>query len=222
MFATLHLHADANTALTISPRPAGILVVRRGVAPVRGVACNNMDWHEHFTYNAETGDLIWRHRPQHLCKSEVYWRRWNSRCEGKVAGAKALSSNNGRPKEVVVSFTMFGYRRLIAHRVIWKMFNGEIPPKMDIDHINGNPWDNRLQNLRLATRSQNSHNSRKSSRNTSGYKGVSWFPPTKRWTAQIAFEGVNYKLGYFIKKEDAIEARRRAAEKLHGKFARHE
>jgi hypothetical protein len=54
----------------------------------------------------------------------------------------------------------------------WIYLYGEIPDGMEIDHINGDRGDNRLENLRLATRVQNSINTRVSSRNKTGYKGV--------------------------------------------------
>lgn len=59
---------------------------------------------------------------------------------------------------------------------------------------------------------------KKSRRNTSGVKGVSWDKEREKWSAQIGFKGKNYHLGRFEKKEDAIKARKKAEEKIFGDF----
>lgn len=95
-----------------------------------------------------------------------------------------------------------------------KLAKGEFP-----DHINGNGLDNRRENLRLATRSQNSINRGKQSNNKSGYKGVSWNKRDKRWTAQITINKHIINLGGFDTPEQAYEAYKEAAKQYHGTFA---
>ena len=96
------------------------------------------------------------------------------------------------------------------HRLIWIYLYGEIPPKMQIDHINRTRDDNRLSNLRLVTRSQNFHNKTISRNNTSGVTGVHWHAVKKKWYAQIMINRKHVWLGYFKKKEEAIKARKEA------------
>ena len=66
------------------------------------------------------------------------------------------------------------------------------PPGMDVDHINGNPLDNRRENLRVCSHADNQKNTNRRSRNKSGYKGVT--PSGKRWRARIAFDSQQIEL----------------------------
>lgn len=91
-----------------------------------------------------------------------------------------------------------------------------------IDHKNGDSLDNRLCNLRFATKSQNAMNSIAFGHNTSGHKGVSWSRPNNRWKAYIMKNQKQMHLGYFKKKLDAVNARLVAEKKYFGEFARHE
>ena len=107
---------------------------------------------------------------------------------------------------------------MLAHRVAWVMTHGEWPKEM-IDHINGDRSDNRLCNLRQATRSQNLINSKLSSRNSSGFRGVSWCSAKQKWDARIYSATKLRLLGRFKTKEEAIAAYAAAAAELHGDFA---
>lgn len=110
--------------------------------------------------------------------------------------------------------------RLYAHRVAWAMHHGEWPPDdYDVDHVNGNRADNSAANLRLATRSQNIANSRRSRVNTSGAKGVTWNARDKVWQAQIRVNGKRIALGRYQHLETAADAYRAAASKYFGDFA---
>lgn len=106
-----------------------------------------------------------------------------------------------------------------AHRLIWLIVHGVWPPEL-IDHVNGDPFDNRLENLRLATPSQNCFNTKRSSRNSSGVKGVYFSRQYRKWHARITVNGRTIHLGMFLHIEDAAAAYRSAAEKYHGQFAR--
>lgn len=74
-------------------------------------------------------------------------------------------------------------RDVAVHRKVWADANGPIPDGYDIDHINGNKRDNRLENLRLATRAQNMWNVK--SKNKFGLKGLAWSPRRNQWTGEI-------------------------------------
>lgn len=94
------------------------------------------------------------------------------------------------------------------------------PDGLDVDHINRNGLDNRRTNLRLATRAQNLHNSRGHSDSKSGLKGTTFIRAKNRWKAQIMVRGKLHHLGSGFKTaEEAHEAYRIAAKKLHGEFA---
>ena len=103
----------------------------------------------------------------------------------------------------------------LLHRVIVAA-----PYGLDVDHISGDGLDNRRANLRLATRSQNIQNQGIGSRNTSGFKGVTWLKQKAKWKAQIGFEGSNRHLGLFTDINDAAAAYAAASKQLHGQFGR--
>jgi hypothetical protein len=89
-----------------------------------------------------------------------------------------------------------------------------------IDHINRNTFDNRKSNLRLCNKSENACNAGKSLANKSGYKGVSWDKKKENWRAYIVKNNKQYYLGNFTNIENAYGAYCKAAEELHGEFAR--
>jgi hypothetical protein len=108
-------------------------------------------------------------------------------------------------------------KNYLASRLAWFYVTGEWPVH-EIDHKNRNPADNRWENLREATRQQNSHNQSKRKTNTSGLKGVRWKKANQKWRAEIRVDGKSVHLGYFDSKEQASAAYRDAARQLHGEF----
>ena len=108
------------------------------------------------------------------------------------------------PSQPYVKFKL-GNVLLYAHRAAFLMAAGYLPA--EIDHINHDSCDNRWCNLRPATRSTNAKNRGMNRNNTSGFCGVRWFPPTRKWRAQIKSGGVQMFLGDFVSKEGAIAAR---------------
>jgi hypothetical protein len=91
-------------------------------------------------------------------------------------------------------------------------------PKMVVDHINHNTLDNRKENLRKCSCSENSRN-QISKTGTSKYKGVSWHKNDKKWVASIGYKWKTYRLGCFVNEEDAAIAYNKKAKELFGKFA---
>lgn len=92
-------------------------------------------------------------------------------------------------------------------------------PKAEVDHRNGNTLDNRRQNIRAATHSENAQNREKQRNNSSGFKGVSWFRRDHKWRARIHLNGEERHIGYFINLAEAAKAYDKEATELHGEFA---
>lgn len=107
-----------------------------------------------------------------------------------------------------------------GHRVVFAMVHGRWPTG-DIDHINGIRSDNRPENLREVTESQNLHNTGGRKNNKSGYKGVSWYSGQQKWVAEIMVSRVRHRLGYFDDPEVAHYAYLSASLKMVGEHARH-
>lgn len=109
-------------------------------------------------------------------------------------------------------------KRYLAHRLAWLFVYGEWP-SMDVDHINRNKEDNRISNLRLATRSQNNVNADLRSNNTSGVRGVYWCKRSKRWLARAQRGGRQVHVGAFTTIEQASRAISEAYAAEFGAFA---
>jgi hypothetical protein len=114
------------------------------------------------------------------------------------AGDKA----GGKTKSGHCIVSMNGKREYV-HRVVWEIHHGEIPEGMVIDHINGDPSDNRIENLRCVSQKINLLNKRKQKNNTSGIAGVGFHKQRRKWRATFMDE----YLGLFGSFVDACEAR---------------
>lgn len=143
---------------------------------------------------------------------------------GKITN-RITRSANARVGEESGTIDRNGYRvinvagRLYrAHRLAWFMVTGEWP-KNSLDHISGDVSDNRMSNLREATKSENGRNSR-SRRGSSQYKGVSWDKLRSKWQAHIMHHRKSIALGRFDSELEAHKAYCVAADRLHGDFAR--
>lgn len=108
----------------------------------------------------------------------------------------------------------------LMHRVIMERILGRsLQDGECVDHINGDGLDNRRENLRLASILQNNWNMRKSTRNTSGYKGVSYDKTRNKYRATIAVNGKTKDLGRFDTAEAAFDAYKKATIEYRGEFA---
>lgn len=111
----------------------------------------------------------------------------------------------------------------VIHIFMHRMILNVVDHKISVDHINGDPLDNRRENLRICTNQQNQRNSGISKRNKSGYKGVryaNYKRGAKKWRAVIVIDKKNTHLGYFMTKEEAAKAYNIAALHYFGEFAR--
>ena len=155
-------------------------------------------------YDKDTGIFVWKNSARGIKK-------------GAVAGS---ISDQGY---VVIRIDYKIYR---AHRLAWLYMTGNFP-KYEIDHINGIRSDNRFENLRDVTRSENKKNVGKYKTNVSGVNGVRWYAPLQKWHVQIQCNSVKIHIGYYSDLNDAISARIKAEVKFnfhtnHGKRDSHE
>lgn len=144
----------------------------------------------------EHGDFFWKVRPTKHFKSEIDCFRANTQRAGKKAGRISCS----------------GYRQIglggkiyYAHRLVWLWHHGAWPTD-HLDHINQNRLDNRIENLRLASESNNQANTRIRRNNTTGFRGVDRIKRSGRYRASICVRGIKACLGLFKTPEEASAA----------------
>jgi hypothetical protein len=110
-------------------------------------------------------------------------------------------------------------KKYYVHRSIYLMMNGTLPDCV-IDHIDRNPMNNKIENLRPATFCENSWNRSKNTNNKSGVKGV-WINPKGKHVVQVGFKRKNYHVGTYDNIQDAVQARVTFVENLHREYACH-
>ncbi|HLP99179.1 MAG TPA: HNH endonuclease [Sideroxyarcus sp.] len=113
---------------------------------------------------------------------------------------------------------IFG-KKYLSHRLAWLYVFGHLP-KSELDHISGVKTDNRISNLRPATRIQNNCNTRIRKDNSSGFKGVSLRSDLNKWCARISVNGRRFFLGCFDTAEEAAAQYTKSAIELHKDFYR--
>jgi hypothetical protein len=149
------------------------------------------------SYDPDTGSFTWR-----ITKGRA------------ATGARAGSADHINGYRIL---SVFG-RAYPEHRLAWLYVHGTLPSG-DLDHINGDRADNRIANLRQATRSQTNMNA-KARRSRSGLKGACWNAQAQRWAGRIKLDGKQKHLGSFATAQEAHAAYVEAAHHLFGKFAR--
>lgn len=151
---------------------------------------------ELFDINVEAGTMKWKDSPR-------------PGLNGKDAGC--LSHGY-----IVITIKRRVFRR---SRLVWFYVHGKWP-SVQVDHENLVKSDDRINNLRDATISQNLCNTPIYANNKSGCKGVDWRPKKQRWRARIAIGKKRVSLGHYEALEDAIAARQSVLAEYHGEFAR--
>lgn len=166
-------------------------------------------------YEPATGRLIWLPRgPQWFQDSkyppERVARWWNER----FAETEAFCTvdRKGYPYGFIFS------RRVAKHRIVWAFHHNQI--NGEIDHIDGDPTNSRIENLRDVTRQSNMQNKRTYARNTSGFRGVYWSKRAGKWRVALSSGGKERHIGYFVEFDDAVNARK-AAERESGFHENH-
>ena len=115
-------------------------------------------------------------------------------------------------KKKYVSNSRFGIR---MHRLIM----GCNDKNLVVDHINHITYDNRKENLRICTSSQNGMNKSRPNNNTSGYVGITYDSSENKWRARLSIGGKTINIGRFEKIEEAVRARKEAEEEYFGEYS---
>jgi hypothetical protein len=142
---------------------------------------------------------------------ELYW---TSNASVKMRGKLAGSLNNRGYRKIEINGKKYG-----AHQIVFALHNGYIPEVLD--HINNNPSDNRIENLRAATKSENGYNRKQILSNTSGAKNVSYRQDTNKWRVDIRIDGKPFCFGSYDDFDLADLVATEARNKYHGQFKNH-
>jgi hypothetical protein len=144
------------------------------------------------------GKLYWKIKP---CK--------NIECGQEAGGLHSLGYHR-------IAYNKKRYR---THRLVWVYHNGKIPEGYTIDHIDRNKLNNKIENLRLATKSEQQWNSGTMKNSSTGIPGVSWSKTNKKWHAYINKKGNKRIDAFFNNFKDAVSWRKMMELQLHGMFA---
>jgi hypothetical protein len=162
-------------------------------------------------YEPETGKFYWLHRPREFCARDRDYVRWNAR----YAGTEAFTFTNRDGYRVGKIL----HREYNAHRIAW-LLTHKAWPIGQVDHIDGNPANNRADNLRDVSIVENQRNAKRRSDNSSGITGVAWDKRAMKWRVQISVNCRVKTIGRFPTIEEAAAARA-TANVEHGFSKRH-
>lgn len=154
-------------------------------------------------YEPNTGQFFYLNPEAKFFHSSADWKSWTANNAGKRAGG---SNSDGYIQLVIRG------RSVPAHRYAWYCVHGCWPDL--IDHLNGDPADNRIENLRDVDHSTNRMNQRRRSDNQSGVTGVFFDARKSRWIAHICERGNRRQLGSYKEKSEAVAVRLLAQKRL--------
>lgn len=153
---------------------------------------------ELLSYDPETGEFRWKQSKGPMSSGQIAGHR-------KITGYRYISIDG---------------KAYPAHHLAWFYVHGKFPIE-ELDHINRVKFDNRLINLRQATRTQNNQNTSISKNSTTGVKGVSYDYKSKKWHARIRYDGKTLHVGRYKTLEEAKEAIKIWRMTLHREFSNH-
>lgn len=149
---------------------------------------------------------------------ELYWKQIDGHANGVKIGDLAGHIHK-RPNKCAYKRLSLFKKRYFAHQLVFMMFYGYIPKQ--IDHVDGNGLNNKINNLREATSQQNQFNKGLGANNKCGYKNVYWRADNKKWSVQLRINGKLITFGSFNDLELADLVATEARNKYHKEFARH-
>jgi hypothetical protein len=138
---------------------------------------------------------------------------WKNAYKNITNGQKAGSLHPEGYVRIKLNKSTYG-----AHRLIFMMHHGYLP--IFLDHINGNRSDNRIENLREATKAENRMNSKIASNNKSGIKNVNWHKKSNKWVVQLGVNNKKMNFGTYFDLDVAKFVADTMRHKYHGQFSR--
>ena len=152
--------------------------------------------------------------------NNLYWK--------ETGGGRGDISKPAGCINAIIGYRVIGIKGKLyrAHRLIYQMFNEQWDitdnsQDNSVDHADNDPSNNSIENLRVATSSQQKANSGEYKNNTSGTTGVSWNKAAGKWKVEVWVNKKYHWGGYFVNKEDAIAKATEMRDQLHGEFANH-
>lgn len=136
--------------------------------------------------------------------NSVELKKYLTYSDGKLWWTKDGKRFGGRHNKGYWHGTLLG-KRYLEHRLVWLYHHGEWP-KDQIDHIDGNKLNNRLNNLREVSNQENQFNRKSVKDSSSKYKGVSWYPKYNKWLASYRLDKKKYFIGYYETEIEAAKA----------------
>jgi hypothetical protein len=153
-------------------------------------------------FDYQDGNLVWKVKKAQAVKI------------GTIAGWANRDVHGQQYMNIEIDGTAYK-----LHRLVFMYHHGYFPSR--VDHIDGNRFNNHVENLREVTASQNAQNSKFRKNNTSGYKNVFFDKRNKKWRVLLRVNGVNKSFGYYDDLELADLVATEARDKFCGQYARH-
>lgn len=171
-------------------------------------------------FEYKNGRLIWKERGADSLIGEITPKRLgrlkslNKKLIGEFAD-KVIDKDGYRKVKL-------NNRQYKAHRIVYMMHFNALPMDLEIDHVNGDRSDNRIENLRVVSHMKNMQNKSLQSNNKSGFHGIRFHRCSGKYCASIKVAGKAIHLGLFASKDDALNARKLAEIKygFHGNHGR--